>query len=621
MNALLAHRGPDDAGIWEHEGRVGLAHRRLSILDVSPDGHQPFVGGDGSVIVHNGEVYNYLELRRELEGTWQFRSHTDTEVILAAYRRWGPDCVDHFRGMFAFAIWDGERLFCARDRLGIKPLYFSVVNGTFVFASEVKALLPFLPDVATDPDALAEYLIFQYPISNRTLFRDVTQLLPGHALLVERGTVREWRYWDISYETDFESSAESFEERLRALMAESIDLHLRSDVPVGAYVSGGIDSSLVAVLASRTGVASGDVFHGKFSAYPDCDESTHAATVAKLIGADLQQVDMTASDFAANIEKVVYHLDYPVAGPGSFPQYMVSELAARKVKVVLGGQGGDEIFGGYTRYLIAYFEQCIRAAIDGTYRDGNFVVTAESIIPNLGVLREYKPLIKQFWADGLFGPLDERYFRLVDRSNDLVDEIDWRSLDRERVFEEFRGIFNNPDNVRKTAYFDKMTHFDFKCLLPGLLQVEDRMSMAHGLESRVPFLDHPLIELMATVPADLKFKDGEMKHFLKQTFAADLPPSLLERRDKMGFPVPLQQWTQGPGAELRDFVNDVFRSSAAHSRPFVDADAVIAHLDEERPFGRKLWGLLSLELWHRCFHDRAPEYRAMLDPRPVVVTT
>jgi asparagine synthase (glutamine-hydrolysing) len=619
MNELLAHRGPDDEGTWEAaDGAAGLAHRRLSILDVSPDGHQPFVGSNGAVIVHNGEVYNYLELRSELEGGWRFKSRTDTEVILAAYQRWGVDCVSHFRGMFSFAIWDGERLFCARDRLGIKPFYFATVGNDFIFGSEVKALVPFLPEVETSPEALAEYLVFQYPISNRTLFRHVTQLLPGHALVVERGQVRTWRYWDVSYDADYQHSERYFEERLRELVEESVALHLRSDVPVGSYASGGVDSTLVAILASRTGATSGDLFHGKFSAYPDCDESQHAESVATRLDAALHQVDIGPDDFARTIERVVYHLDYPVAGPGSFPQYMVSALAAERVKVVLGGQGGDEIFGGYARYLIAYFEQCIRAAIDGTYREGSFVVTAESIIPNLGVLREYKPLIEQFWARGLFGALDERYFRLVDRSSDIADEIDWSLLDRARVFEEFREIFNNPDNVRKTAYFDKMTHFDFKCLLPGLLQVEDRMSMAHGLESRVPFLDHPLIEFMATVPADVKFRDGQMKHFLKETFARDLPRPILERRDKMGFPVPLQQWTRGPEAPLREFVNDIFRSSEARSRPFVDANRVIAHLDEERPFGRKLWGLLTLELWHRCFHDRAHEYRALLTGRPAL---
>ena len=618
MNELLAHRGPDDEGTWTTDDRsAGFAHRRLSIIDVSPEGHQPFVGNDGNVVVHNGEIYNYLELRAELEGGWRFRSDSDTEVILAAYARWGVDCLEHFRGMFAFALWDGDRLFCARDRLGIKPFYFATPGDDFVFASEVKALLPFLADVVTDPEALAEYLVFQYPISNRTLFRDVTQLLPGHGLIVERGQVRTWRYWDVQYQPDFEPSTADFEDRLRALVEESITLHLRSDVPVGAYASGGIDSSLVAILASRTarsrGTGGGDLFHGKFSAHPDCDESEHATVVADQLGARLHQVDIDAHDFERTIDKVLYHLDYPVAGPGSFPQFMVSELAAQNVKVVLGGQGGDEIFGGYARYLIAYFEQCIRAAIDGTYkRDAHFVVTAESIIPNLGVLREYQPLIEQFWSQGMFGPLDERYFRLVDRSTEFADEIDWSELDRERVFEEFRTIFNNPDNVMKTAYFDKMTHFDFKCLLPGLLQVEDRMSMAHGLESRVPLLDHPTIELMASVPADIKFRDGHMKHLLKETFRDDLPPSLLDRRDKMGFPVPLHAWTQGADAPLHEFVNDIFRSSAARSRPFVDANKVIEHLDHERPFGRKLWGLLSLELWQRQFHDQAHEYRKRL---------
>jgi asparagine synthase (glutamine-hydrolysing) len=223
------------------------------------------------------------------------------------------------------------------------------------------------------------------------------------------------------------------------------------------------------------------------------------------------------------------------------------------LKVVLGGQGGDEIFGGYARYLIAYFEQCIKAAIDGTYRNGNYVVTAESIIPNLPTLQEYKPLIRQFWSSGLFGPLDERYFQLIDRSVDMAGEVDWHQLDKDVVFSTFQGVFNSERNVHKEAYLDSMTHFDFKCLLPDLLHVEDRMSMAHGLESRVPLLDHALVEFAASVPADLKFKDGNMKHLIKTAFAGDLPPDILHRRDKMGFPVPLREWFQG---ELRDMLND-----------------------------------------------------------------
>ena len=224
---------------------------------------------------------------------------------------------------------------------------------------------------------------------------------------------------------------------------------------------------------------------------------------------------------------------------------MVSQLAAKHVKVVLGGQGGDEVFGGYARYLLAYFEQCIKAAIDGNYRNGHYVVTIELIVPNLGLLREYKPLMAQFWGEGLFGDLDARYFRLIDRSADMSEEVDWSLLDKSQVFEDFRTIFNNPSNVRKEAYFDKMTHFDFKCLLPALLHVEDRMSMAHGLESRVPLLDHPLIEFAATVPADVKFQDGQMKHLIRLAFEDVLPEQLMQRRDKMGFPVPLKEWFSG----------------------------------------------------------------------------
>ena len=611
MSELIEHRGPDDSGEWiDATGSVGLTHRRLSIIDVSAHAHQPFVGPNGHVLAYNGEIYNYRELRAQLSGTWDFRSRSDTEVILAAYDRWGEGCLDRLRGMFAFALWDGERLFAARDRLGIKPFYWLASGDRFAFASEAKALLPLVDRIATDEEALSEYLIFQYPIGEQTLFRGIRQLMPGHAMSVGRGGQRIWRWWDLEYAPEMMRNERWFQSRLRELTEESIDLHLRSDVPVGAYVSGGLDSSLVAILASRTGSASGDAFHGKFSEDPRCDESSFAREVADAIGADLREIDMGPEDFAAHATRVIYHLDYPVAGPGSFPQFMVSRLAAEHVKVVLGGQGGDEIFGGYARYLIAYFEQCIRAALDGTYRDGNFVVTAESIIPNLTVLKEYTPLIKSFWSQGLFGPIDERYFQLIDRSADAQDEIDWEGLDRQRVFEHFRAVFNNPGNVGKYAYLDKMTHFDLKTLLPGLLHVEDRMSMAHGLESRVPMLDHPLVEFLATVPADLKFRDGRMKELLKTTFASDLPTSLLARRDKMGFPVPLQSWMTG---SLRDWFHDVLGSDAARSRPRVNADAVLAGLAGERPFGRRVWGLLSLELWQREFHDREAHYHSLVD--------
>ena len=617
MNAQLAHRGPDEEGLWKSQDQhVGLAHRRLSIIDLSVTGRQPMQGANGTLVTFNGEIYNYVELRTRLRDRWKFVTTSDTETILAAYERFGTDSVTHLRGMYAFALWEPAReiLFCARDRFGIKPFYYTTVGDQFLFASEIKALLPFVPEVETDPSALAEYLTFQYTLGETTLFQGIRQLLPGHWLVVEGGRVRVSRYWDVHYDIDYDHSPEYFERRLKELLDDSVRVHLRSDVPVGSYLSDGIDSSLIASLASRHDPANDKAFHGKFTCHPGYDESAYAKTAALSAGKALHEVDITASDFADNMAKVIYHLDHPVAGPGSFPQFLVSQLAARHVKVVLGGQGGDEIFGGYARYLLAYFEQCIKATIDGTYRNGNFVVTAESIIPNLGVLREYEPLIRMFWQEGLFEPLERRYFRLIDRSADMADEVAWGELDRDAVREAFHQVFNSTRNVRKEAYFDSMTHFDFKCLLPALLHVEDRMSTAHGLESRVPFLDHALIEFVATVPADIKFKNGEMKRLLKATYPDAMPAELLERRDKRGFPVPLKEWFEG---ELKEFVSDVFASESARSRPLFNADAIRRSIDSSSRFSRKIWGLLSLELWHQQFHDQAWRFRALVSSKGV----
>jgi asparagine synthase (glutamine-hydrolysing) len=553
------------------------------------------VGRNGSVIVFNGEIYNHREVR---PASYPFRTHSDTEVILALYEQHGVDCLHHLRGMFSFAIWDGKRLFCARDRFGIKPFYYAWTGERFVFASEMKALLPFLNSIETNLQALNEYLTFQYTLGSETLFQGIFQLMPGHCLLFEGGRIEIKKYWDVDYQIDYDHSAKYFEEQLASLLEDSVRYHLVSDVPIGSYLSGGIDSSLITNLAKEALPSFYGSFHGRFLEYPGYDESYYANEVN---GGNLWITDITAQDFIDSIQSVIYHLDTPVAGPGSFPQFMVSKLASQHVKVVLGGQGGDEIFGGYARYVIAYFEQTIKAAIEGTDKNGHFVVTPESIIPNLNLLKEYTPLLKTFWKDGLFDSLDARYFRLIDRSVDMADEVDWSIFDREETFIKFQSIFNNPNNVRKEAYFDKMTHFDFKCLLPALLHVEDRMSMAHGVESRVPFLDHALVEFCAKIPADMKFPGGKMKSLLKKVFAHHLPDCIRNRRDKMGFPVPLKEWFEGP---LREFVLDVFSSQAAQTRGFYDAKKVLSHFTKSSQFSRKIWGLLSLELWYCQFHDQ-----------------
>lgn len=613
MGQLISHRGPDGSGsLVTPDQMCALTHRRLSIIDLTEAAAQPMVLGQHLSIVFNGEIYNYRELQAEARSSsFPLSTNSDTETILYSYMTYGVDAPKHLRGMFAYALYDARqrRLVLARDRFGIKPLYYTIQDGQLFFASETKALLPFLPSIETDPGALAEYLTFQYSISNQTLFKGIQQLLPAHQMIVQDGVITIERYWDVEYNIDYNHNESFFRATTRDLLEDSVSVHLRSDVEVGAYVSGGVDSSLIAALAAKSSGNRTKAFHGRFTDYPGYDESDFAESATTAIDGELFVRDITANDFAEHIREIIYHLDYPVAGPGSFPQFMVSKLAAENVKVVLGGQGGDEIFGGYARYLVAYFEQCIKAAIDGTYRDGNFVVTIESIIPNLGLLREYKPLLQEFWRDGLFGPLDQRFLRLIDRSTDMREEIKWNDLDINGVYDRFHEIFNSRANVAKEAYFDSMTHFEFKTLLPALLQVEDRMSMAHGLESRVPILDHPLIEFVATVPADIKFPGGQLKHLLKSSFQPEIPEKILNRRDKMGFPVPLKEWFNN---ELSDFVRDIFANMKSKNRDFVNPDAVLANFAESGRFSRKTWALLSLELWQQEFHDKGSEYRALL---------
>ena len=609
LNRLQKHRGPDGEGVWLHENEhVGLAHVRLSIIDLET-GQQPMLSNSKNAITYNGEIYNFEELKKEI-GESNFSTNSDTEVILKAYERWGVDCISKFRGMFAFALWDESKskLFCARDRFGIKPFYYTLVDDIFYCASEIKALLPFVKEIDTDKDSLNDYLTFQFTLGEKTLFKGIKQLEPGHLLTIENSQISVKKYWEVYYNLDFSHTEQYFIEQTRELMGDSIRLHLRSDVPVGAYVSGGRDSSIVAALASQIETSEFQAFTGKFSYGEGYDESMYARDLSQQYSFNLHELDIKSTDFVSSIHKIIYHLDQPVAGPGSFPQYQISQLASEHRKVVLGGQGGDEIFGGYARYLIAYFEQCIKGAIEGSLNNGNFVVTYESIISNLESLKQYKPLLKQFWSKGLFETIDRRYFDLVNRAPTLEDEVNWDAIGKSSTCDEFTKIFLG-DNVGHESYFDLMTHFDFKTLLPALLQVEDRMSMAHGLESRVPFLDHKLIELAATIPADIKFKNGELKRLLVRTFDPILPNSITQRKDKMGFPVPLNEWMQG---ELKDFICGIFETGRDRGREFFNTDVILENLSKEGKFSRKIWGLLSLEVWMQEFHDKASEYKKQL---------
>jgi asparagine synthase (glutamine-hydrolysing) len=604
--ARIRHRGPDGTGKWVSDnGQVALGHVRLSVIDLKT-GAQPMQSDDGRyTIIYNGEIFNYIELRAKL-GEGQFRTHSDTEVVLRAFQRWGADCVNKLRGMFAIVIWDAveQRLFLARDRFGIKPLYWAKTSQGFYFASEVKALLPFLDRRSVNNAALSDYFTFQFCLGEKTLMDGVWQMPTAHFAFVTPGQIPQMqRYWEVHYEIDYEHTEQWFTERLRDLLQDSVRMHMRADVEIGSYVSGGVDSSLLASLAR--GVRPDGpfkVFNGRFMDGLDFDESRYAKALADEQNMQLHVADISEEDFVDHIAEVIWHLDQPIAGPGSFPQYMVSKQVGQHIKVVLGGQGGDEIFGGYARYLAAYFEQCIKGAIDGTLHNGNYVVSYESIIPNLETLRQYKPMLREFWSSGLFGERDERYWRLVNRANTFGNILAPEAIDQRAAFEEFKGIFWG-SNVGKESYFDSMTHFDFKTLLPALLQVEDRMSMAHGVEARVPFLDHPLVEFAATIPADIKFRNGELKRLLKAVFRNHLPPAIHDRKDKMGFPVPLNLWLKRGGI-ARDFIGDILNANQAQSRPYLSNKIPLNDiLNSQGVYCRNLWALLSLELWYRQFVD------------------
>jgi asparagine synthase (glutamine-hydrolysing) len=601
----IRHRGPDGEGVAQLENAV-LGHLRLAIIDLD-HGQQPMYSDDERyVLVYNGEIYNYVELRQTLtqQGV-HFDSFSDTEVLLRALLHGGKQAVKRLNGMFAFLLYDRQtkEWIAARDPFGIKPLYYCTVGDEFVFASEIKALLEHpLVRPTRDERALQQYLTFQFCLGDRTLFEGVRKLEPGMIMTGRGGQILDVeRYWDNDYNIDQYHTEEYFTDRLRALVDDSVRLQIRSDVPLGGYLSGGVDSSLVCSLAAGHLEPPFEMFHGRFAEGPAYDESEYAKAVVAEARGVYHEIVPSAADFVEMMPKIIEAMDEPVAGPGVFPQMCVSRLARDHVKVVLGGQGGDEIFGGYARYLVGYLEQALKGAILENQEEGRYLVTLESIVPNLAVLKEYRPLLAQFWSDGLFGDMDARYFRLIDRSPDLEHLLtpDLKAAgDRDALFEDFARIFNHPDTK---SYINKMTHFDQKTLLPALLQIEDRVSMAVSLESRVPLLDTRIVDLVTTMPPPLKFQGGRTKHMLKKAVKAVVPAAVLNRKDKMGFPVPLKEWmAAGP---VKEFVGDVLLSQRSRERGIYRPEALEQMLTHQGVGGRQLWGALSLELWHQRFMD------------------
>lgn len=606
MKDTIIHRGPDGEGTYaDPDMPLVLGHRRLAIIDPE-HGQQPMTTSDQMVTVaFNGAIYNYLELRRELISRGHhIHTYSDTEVILHAYSEWGEACVHKFNGMFAFAIWDrrNKKLFCARDRLGIKPFYYWCDGTRLVFASEIKAILASGIKAESNSDGLQDYLTFQFCLGDKTLFKDIKKLEPGYAFsaTLEQGKValNVYQYWDVEYNIDEEHSEEWFVDHLSSLLEDSVRLRLRSDVPLGGHLSGGLDSSSIACMASSMleGIPF-KTFTGAFREGQQFDETRYAKMVSEAAGTEYHEVYPSGEEFMQILPKLMYHMDEPLAGPGLVPQYYVSKLASEHVKVVLGGQGGDEIFVGYARYMVAYLEKCLSGAINQTQNQQKYAVSLDSIVPNLPVLQSYTPMLQNLWKDGLFGAQDERYFRLIDRTEGTKGLFNPIGDGSYSPFASFQKVFNREG---LHSMINRMTYFDLKASLPALLHVEERTSMSVSLESRVPLLDYRIIELLATIPPNIKFSNGRMKHLFKQSVKSFVPEPIYNRKDKMGFPVPVQQWF---GGVAKDFVHDVLLSQRTKERGLFHMPAVEAAVAGQGQYGRAVWGLICLELWHRIFID------------------
>ncbi len=593
MCAAMVHRGPDGEGTYLGTG-VALSMRRLSIIDLVT-GDQPVSNEDGSIwVVFNGEIYNFLELRRELEGAGhRFRTGSDTETIVHLYEEYGEDCVERLRGMFVFALWDEskQRLLLARDRLGIKPLYFAEVSGRFLFASELKAILQH-PEV----DRRINWRSFDYLLTSLTtppdesILAGVHKLEPGHVLIAKRfGAVRVRRYWDVTFEADHARSEEEWVSELRGLLDESIRLHLASDVPLGAFLSGGIDSSSIVASMARLTDRPVKTFSIGFSD-PRFNELDKARRVARTFGTDHHEI-VLEPDVVSVLDDVVYHLDEPFGDSSAIPTYLVSKLAAEHVTVVLSGDGGDELFAGYDRYLVEA-------------RERRFRFLPERARRSLGWAAERMPermrgrnLLRHIALPG-----DERYFDAATLLRREEKELLLRPEIAELVREE------DPWRRSRECLLENRPHWlsalqrlDLKTYLPlDILTKVDRMSMAHSIEARVPLLDHKLVELAARIPPELKLSGGTTKHLFKRAMRGILPDETIDG-PKRGFAIPLGLWFRG---ELRTFVSDLLLSARCRERGIFDPAALEKRIARgDSGLGLDLWTLLSFELWCRTFLD------------------
>jgi len=606
MRDVLRHRGPDDEGMFLSE-LVGLGHRRLSIVDVSR-GHQPMTNEDATLqITYNGEIYNHADYREPLEARGHvYQTYCDTETILHLYEEHGSACVDYLRGMFAFAIWDQRKkeLFIARDRLGVKPLYYvHCEDGSLYFASEIKALLEAR---AVKPEinyaVLSDYLANHSTSGEETLFQGIKRLLPGHVMTWRDGEVSIRRYWDVDFSKDQDvRDDKTYIEQWSELFGESVRLRLMADVPLGMFLSGGIDSSAIAAVMSGMVSEPIKTFSVAFKER-EANELEYARLVANAYKTNHHEIVVTPEQFFAALPRLIWHEDEPLAHPSSVALYFVSKLASDHVKVVLTGEGSDELLAGYGRYQRTIWNLAwgrnYNKLIPSTARDA--IRKQIERMPPGGRMRQklmrtflvLSPALESIYFDNFAvfpTPMQQHMF-----TRDTSDRI--RNID---PYVELRRLL---ERTKDLSLLDGLLYADIKTYLQELLMKQDQMSMATSVESRVPFLDHKLVEFTAKMPDTMKLRGGTTKYILRESMKGVLPEKILSRR-KMGFPVPIGSWFRGP---FKSVIDEYVLGERALSRGIFAPDFVrqlVSLHQAGEDHSERLWALLNFEIWLRRFFD------------------
>ena len=607
MRDVIKHRGPDDVGIFVDD-RIGLGHRRLSIVDVAA-GHQPMTNEDGSLqITYNGEIYNHADYRKELEERGHvYNTHCDTETILHLYEEHGPRCVEYLRGMFAFAIWDARKreLLIARDRLGVKPLYFAhTEDGCLYFGSEIKTLFQ---TGAVTPElnftVLPDYLANHATSGEDTLYRGVKRLLPGHTLVWRDGEIEIRKYWDVSFikTQDEKRSDRDYIAEWAELFRTSVRLRLMADVPLGMFLSGGIDSSAIAAMMSGMVDEPIKTFSVAF-AEREANELAYARIVAQAYKTNHHEVVVSPEEFFQALPRLVWHEDEPLAHPSSVALYFVSLLASQHVKVVLTGEGSDELLAGYGRYrktvlnlsVGKLYRSFAPSILQGAVRSGVKGLPASRVRQKL--LRSFlsvTPDIESIYFDNF------AVFPLAMQTGLLTNE----AREQIGIIDPYAGVRAALEQTDAKSLLDRLLYADIKTYLHELLMKQDQMSMATSVESRVPFLDHKLVEFTCSLPERLKLRGGTTKYVLREAMKGVLPEAILSR-SKMGFPVPIGAWFRGA---YKSVIDEYVLSERAASRnifnPEVVRELVNRHQSGAENHDERLWALVNFEIWQRQFFD------------------